>query len=72
MLSALTEVRRNAAKKTCTEDTSPHPPAQQKNFRYSLLSLLIVPVFPFLRQEIADKYHLDNMYDPGNQSSSSM
>lgn len=39
-----------------------------KNFRYSLLSLQIIPVLPFLRQEIADKYHLDKVYDPGNNS----
>lgn len=68
MLSALTEVRQNDVKYTCTEDTSPHPPAQQKNFRYFLLSLLIAPVLPFLRQEIADKYHLDYMHDPGNNT----
>lgn len=53
--------------RTCTS-TSPHPPDQQKSFRYSLLNLLLVPVLPFLRQEIANKYHLDKVYDPGNNS----
>lgn len=35
---------------------------------YSPLSLLTVLVLPFLRQEIVDKYHLDNVYDSGNNS----
>lgn len=68
MLSALTEVRQSDVQYTCTEDTTPHPPAQQKNFGYFLLSLLIVAVLPFLSQEIANKYNLDNMHDPGNNT----